>query len=340
MSDADLLAGAILLSLIAYALFGGADFGGGVWDLLARGARADAQRETIAHAIGPIWEANHVWLIAAVVLLFGGFPAAFAQIATRFHIPLTLLLIGIVLRGTSFVFRTYDAPDARRGWGRVFAISSLFSPVLLGVLIGAISMPLPAPLPDASFRTLYVDPWLHVFPVLVGLFALAQFAFLAAVYLCVEARGAELREDFRRRALGCALAVAGLGIAVAALAGTTAPAFAADLLRARGALAVLATTALLACATFALLWLRRYVAARLCAAAQVAAILLGWGLAQHPYLIAESLTLHEAASPPRVLRLLLIAFACGSALLLPALAYLLRTFKGGLLGPVSSDAEQ
>src|SRR5262249_52308960 len=116
------------------------------------------------------------------------------------------------------------------------------------------------------------------------------------------------------------------------LASTTAPSFAADLLGARGALAVLATTALLACVAFALLWLRRYVAARLCAAAQVAGILLGWGLAQHPYLIAASLTLHDAAAPPRVLRLLLIAFACGSALLVPALAYLLRTFKGGLLG--------
>src|SRR5262245_66375445 len=118
----------------------------------------------------------------------------------------------------------------------------------------------PAANADGSFRALYVDPWLQPFPLLVGLFALAQFAFLAAVYLCVEARDEALREDFRRRALGCALAVAALGIGVAALAGATAPSFAADLLGARGSLAVLAGPALLASAAFALLWRRRCVA--------------------------------------------------------------------------------
>jgi cytochrome bd ubiquinol oxidase subunit II len=331
---ADLLAAAMLLALIAYALSGGADFGGGVWDLLASGPRAAAQREAIAHAIGPIWEANHVWLIAVVVLLFAGFPPAFAEIATRFHIPLSLLLVGIVLRGSSFVFRSYDAPDARLRWGRVFAISSTFTPVLLGVLIGALSLP-PAAAASVSFRALYVDPWLQPFPLLVGLFALAQFAFLAAVYLSVESDGL-LREDFRRRALGSALAVAVLGVGVAALASATSPSFAADLLGEGTSLALVSVTALVAGAAFALLWRRRWVAARLCAVAQVALILLGWGLAQHPYLVADSLTLHEAAAPPRVLRLLLIAFACGSALLLPALAYLLRTFKGSLLGPASA----
>lgn len=118
---AELLAGAMLCSLIAYALLGGADFGGGVWDLLATGERAERQRAAIAEAIAPIWEANHVWLILVVVLLFSAFPPAFALMMTALHLPVTLLLIGIVLRGSSFVFRRYDTEESgvQRRWGRI-----------------------------------------------------------------------------------------------------------------------------------------------------------------------------------------------------------------------------
>jgi cytochrome bd-type quinol oxidase subunit 2 len=135
------LAGVILVSLTIYALGAGADFGGGVWDLFATGARRGAQRHTIARAMGPIWEANHVWLILAVVLLFAGFPVAFAALGTALHIPLSLLLIGIVLRGSAFTFRTYDDParTAQRRWGRLFAIASLVPPVMLGVCVGAVA---------------------------------------------------------------------------------------------------------------------------------------------------------------------------------------------------------
>src|SRR5271154_4221644 len=117
------VAGALVASLIFYVLTGGADFGGGVFDLLARGPRAEAKRALIARAIGPIWEANHVWLILALVILFTGFPRALAAIATTLHGPLTLMLFGIVLRGTAFIFRTYDAGSERR-WARAFAIAS------------------------------------------------------------------------------------------------------------------------------------------------------------------------------------------------------------------------
>ena len=129
-SLADSLAGIILIALTAYVLMGGADFGGGVWDLLASGSRKARQRDLIAHAIGPVWEANHVWLILAVVLLFTCFPSAFARIAIALHVPLTLMLIGIVLRGSAFVFRSYGG-----GGGRVFAVASLVTPVLLGVAV-------------------------------------------------------------------------------------------------------------------------------------------------------------------------------------------------------------
>ena len=131
----------LALSLNAYVLFGGADFGGGVWDLLASGPRRNRQREVIAHALGPIWEANHVWLILAIVLTFTCFPPVCARLGTVLHIPLTLMLIGIVLRGSAFTFRTYDSQhDAtQRRWGRIFSSASVITPVLLGVSIGAVA---------------------------------------------------------------------------------------------------------------------------------------------------------------------------------------------------------
>src|SRR5690242_3709734 len=130
MTLAEILAGVIVASLNAYVLFAGADFGGGGWDLLASGPRKRAQREVIEHAIGPVWEANHVWLILALVLLFTGFAPAFAQLSIRLHIPFSLALIGVALRGSAFAFRTYGGQRDRvqRRWGLVFAIASLVTP--------------------------------------------------------------------------------------------------------------------------------------------------------------------------------------------------------------------
>src|SRR5437899_6266030 len=147
MTLADLVAGVIFLALNAYAVLGGADFGGGVWDLLALGPRRERQRELIAEAIGPVWEANHVWLILAIVLLFTCFPPAFARLGTLLHIPLSLVLIGIVLRGSAFTFWRYGADEAQHYWGVVFAIASLITPLLLGAPPGAICL---APLGDGG----------------------------------------------------------------------------------------------------------------------------------------------------------------------------------------------
>jgi cytochrome d ubiquinol oxidase subunit II len=336
----EILAGVILFALIAYALLGGADFGGGVWDLFASGPRAERQRETIAHAIGPIWEANHVWLILAIVLLFGAFPRAYAELSIRLHIPFSLLLIGIVLRGSAFVFRTYDVQEgpARQRWSHVFAVSSCIAPLLLGVVIGAISEPLAPTGPGTPFWRTFMSPWLGPLPIAVGLFALVQFAFLAAVYLTVEAEDAEVADDFRRRALRCAIALGVLALIVLGIAALEAPALASALLGRPWSWPLQIATGGFALAAIGLLWKRHYVVARLCAAAQVALILLGWGLAMYPHLLAGSLTIREAAAPEPVLAILLAALLVGSAILFPALGYLLRTFKGGvLLGPLSAS---
>src|ERR687890_2240935 len=205
----DVLAFILALSLNAYVLFGGADFGGGVWDLLATGPRRNRQREVIAHAIGPIWEANHVWLILAIVLTFSCFPAVYARLGTVLHIPLTLMLVGIVLRGSAFTFRTYDSQhDAnQRRWGRIFSSASVITPILLGVSIGAVASGRVGADSGGSFVDQFVEPWLTPFAFSVGLLTLALFAFLAAVFLTLESTDRELCEDFRRRALGTGVAV-------------------------------------------------------------------------------------------------------------------------------------
>ena len=209
LSLANAVAAALLVSFNAYVRMGGADFGGGVWDLFSSGPRRAEPRALIADAIGPIWEANHVWLILAVVLLFTCFPAAFSDIAIGLHIPLTLMLIGIVLRGSAFTFRTYarQTDGVQRRWGRLFAAASLVTPLLLGSMVGAIASGRLGTRTAGTFASLYVRSWLDPFCVAVGALTLALFAFLAAVYLTVEAKSRPLPDDFRRRALWAAGAV-------------------------------------------------------------------------------------------------------------------------------------
>src|SRR5687768_2060141 len=151
--EATLLSWVVGAALVAYVLTGGADFGAGVWDLLASGPRRDAQRKAIEHAIAPIWEANHIWLILVVVLVFTGFPVGFAALGIALHVPIALALVGIVLRGAAFAFRGYGIPtelasqaahaavDKGSAWGRVFAWSSLLTPICLGLVVGGMSSP-------------------------------------------------------------------------------------------------------------------------------------------------------------------------------------------------------
>ncbi|MET0514796.1 MAG: cytochrome d ubiquinol oxidase subunit II, partial [Nitrospiraceae bacterium] len=216
-----MLAATILISLIFYVLTAGADFGAGVWALLATGERSRHQHlALIDRAIAPIWEANHVWLILVVTILFTAFPKAFALISTRLHIPLTLMLVGIVLRGSAFVFRTHDVEahrhhndPAQTFWMHVFAGSSVLTPFMLGVTIGTIAAGHLRMEPQ-SFYESYVHPWLRPFPVTVGVFALVLFMYLAAVYLLLETSNATLQKDFRRRSLVTWLVVSVLGLVV------------------------------------------------------------------------------------------------------------------------------
>jgi len=323
------LAGVLMVSLNLYALGAGADFGGGVWDMLASGPRQRAQRDTIVHAIGPIWEANHVWLILVIVVLFVAFPVAFAAIGTALHIPLTVMLIGIVLRGSAFAFRSYGGEDdaMQRRWGRTFAMASVVTPVMLGVCAGAVASGA-IRVRDGRVLTDFVSAWRAPFPFAIGLFTLALFAFLAAVYLTLETDDPDLRSDFRRRALLAAVAVGAMALVSFLLAGTGAPSIRRGLARQWWSLPFQMVTGLVAVGAIAALWARRFPLARGLAMTQVTLILWGWGLAQFPFLIEPDLTFESAAAPGSVLRPLLAALAAGVVVLGPALAYLFRVFKG------------
>ncbi|MGZ8399085.1 MAG: cytochrome d ubiquinol oxidase subunit II [Gemmatimonadales bacterium] len=332
---ADILAAILALSLNAYVLFGGADFGGGVWDLLASGPRRSRQREVIAHALGPIWEANHVWLILAIVLTFSCFPPVYARLGTVLHLPLAIMLVGIVLRGSAFTFRTYDSQHdlVQRRWGRIFASASVITPVMLGVSIGAVASGRVREERSATFVQQYVEPWLTPFAFSVGLLALVLFAFLAAVFLTLETRDQDLRDDFRRRALASGVAVFFASGLVLLLSMDGAPLVLSGLVKSPWAIPLHLATGASAIGALAALWYRRFKAARIAAGLQVSLIFWGWPLAQYPLLVPPDLPIAGAAAPEATLRLILLILGAGGIILLPSLWYLFRVFKSAPADP-------
>jgi cytochrome d ubiquinol oxidase subunit II len=322
------LAFATLASLILYALMGGADFGGGMWDLLATGARAKRQRDRIADAIAPIWEANHVWLILVIVLLFTAFPTAFAMMMTALHIPLTAMLLGIVLRGTAFVFRKYDVKhdDVQRRWSTIFGVASVFTPFAQGATLAALATG-DIRVANGQLSTGFFAGWTSPFALASGVFALALFAFLAATYLTVDSDDdPAVQNDFRRRAFISECALGPIALVVFFTARSGAPAMYAGLTRWWAPLLLIWTSV---CAGLVLIALgrRRFRLARAAAIGQVTLILGGWAVAQYPFLIVPDLTIANTAAPPVTLRLLIIALSLGAIVLLPSLYFLFRVFK-------------
>ena len=319
----------ILLSLILYALMGGADFGGGMWNLLAVGPRAARQRKAIAEAIGPIWEANHVWLILVVVLLFTGFPSGFAGMMTALNIPLTAMLIGIVLRGSAFIFRKYDSRSdaAQRRWSTLFGIASFLTPFFQGMILGALTTS-QIRIVNGQVVSGFFAGWLTLFALACGIFALGLFAFLAATYLTLDTKDQpDLQNDFRRRALGSGLTLGPIAGMVFLTAKHGAPEMHHGLKHWWAPL-LLAATSLLAMVALAALWRRRFALARMAAIGQVTLILAGWCLAQYPNLVTPDVTVDNAHAPEITLRLLVLALGAGTVVLLPSLAFLFHLFKG------------
>lgn len=325
------------LSLLAYALLGGADFGAGIIEIFS----GKVTKKTITHAIAPVWEANHMWLILMVVILFMGFPLIYSQMSLYLHIPLLILLIGIILRGTAFTFRHYDAviDSSQDHYTFIFRISSIIAPLFLGIITGAMILGRIDQDPT-SFYDGFIYPWLNGFCVMLGIFTCCLFAFLAAVYLIGEAENEEIRKRFLKFARNANIATVLSGGLVFVFAEANGLSLASMFLNSLGALAAV----ILATLSLPVLWWslaqKMIILPRMVAGFQTMMILGAWFWDQYPavlrYSNGEYLSLFNAAAPAATMLQLALALLIGSVLILPALFFLMKTFKGSTF---SEDVE-
>jgi cytochrome d ubiquinol oxidase subunit II len=330
VSRADAAAAILWVGATFYALFGGADFGGGFWDLIAGDAkRGERPRELIQRSLTPVWEANHVWLIFILVVLWTAFPPAFSAVMTTLYVPLTLAAFGIVLRGSGFAFRkSLEGLRERRAAGATFALSSVLTPFFMGAVVGAIaSGNVPAGGGGDAFSS-----WIEPLPLLTGAMFVATGAYLAAVFLVGDARRAgeaDLERYFVRRALAAA-GVAGLAAAFGLIELHAEARYVFDRLVDQG-LPLVILSALCGLGLLAVLLRGGRRPQRPLAAGAVVAVIWGWGVAQFPYLLPTSLKIGEAAAPDPTLDVVFIVFGAAAVLVLPSLGLLYALTQRDLL---------
>ena len=327
MSPAEIVLGIAWLAVTAYALLGGADFGAGMWDLLAGGAERGApRRHLIEHVLAPVWEANHVWLIFLLVVLWTAFPPVFAAMASTMYIPLTAAAVGIIGRGSAFAFRkVVEELPLQRLFGATFAGSSLLTPFFLGTVAGGVAS---GRVPPGNATGDIVTSWVNPTSLLGGVLAVLVCAYLAAVFLCQDANREghdDLVDWFRRRALATGVptgVVALLGIGV--LRADARLLFEGLIDR---ALPLIALSGVSGLASIGLVVTRRYVAARVSAALAVAAVIWGWGAGQYPWMLPGHLMIADAAASPVILEWLVVVLLGGTLLVLPPLVWLFVLFQ-------------
>ncbi|MEU2031082.1 cytochrome d ubiquinol oxidase subunit II [Nocardia amamiensis] len=321
MDLSDIVATAMFTGVVLYALFGGADFGSGFWDLTAGGPRRGGRlRVLIDHSIGPVWEANHVWLIYILVFLWTAYPTVFAAIMTTLFIPMSLALLGIVLRGANFAFRKYSATMAQaRLFGALFAGASLITPFFFGTVAGAIAS---GRVPATGYGD-RVSSWVNPTSILGGTLAVGTCAFLAGVFLTADAARSgdrALAEYLRPRTLLVGAVTGAIAIAAIAPIRRDAPTLGDGLLG--RALPLIVLSAVAGVLTLILVYRRGFGWARVTALVAVAAIVVGWAVAQTPWILVDQILIADAAGARATLLALLAVVALAAVTVLPALAYL------------------
>jgi cytochrome bd ubiquinol oxidase subunit II len=340
--SADTIAVAAILTIViaAYALFGGADFGGGMWDLLAGGpVRGAAARELIDEAITPVWEANHVWLVFILVLLWTAFPPAFAAIMTALFVPLSLSLLGIVLRGVGFAFRhTAERLRMQQLTGATFAASSLITPFFMGTVVGAVATGQVPVHPAGNILAAWTSPT----AILTGFLFVAACAYVSAVFLVPEARQRghqDLTRYFSLRATAAGVITGALAGGTFAELSASSPHLFAGLTGI--ALPLVAISIAAGIAVLVMLWLRWYHAVwlRVTAAIAVATVVGGWGLAQYPYLFPTSLSLAAGSAPKASLVGEFVVAGLALLLVAPGFALLYLLQQRRMLTAAETDAD-
>jgi cytochrome d ubiquinol oxidase subunit II len=333
----DVVALILMVGITAYALFGGADFGAGFWDLVAGGAeRGREPRAVITHAIGPVWEANHVWLIFCLVVLWTAFSEAFASITLTLFVPLSIAALGIVFRGSAFAFRKeVTRTSSQRNFGAAFAISSVIVPFCMGAVAGAIAS---GRVPSGGKAGDPVSSWINPTSILGGVLAVTVCAYLAAVYMVLDARRVGtpgMVEYFRRRAVGTAIAAGAIAL------GGIFVLHAEDTYLFHGltsrALPLVILSTLCGLGSLFLLMRANHTGARLLAMGAVATVVLGWGVAQYPYILPTSLKLSAAAAPDATLWSVVIVFVIAAVVILPSLGLLYYLDQRDLLGAPTAE---
>jgi cytochrome bd ubiquinol oxidase subunit II len=332
--------GAILfVVLAAYALFGGADFGGGIWDLLAGGPeRGASARQLIDESVTPVWEANHVWLVFVLVLLWTAFPPAFAAIMTALFIPLSLSALGIVLRGVGFAFRhTAQRLRMQQLTGATFAAASVITPFFMGTVVAAVATGQVPVHPTGNVLSAWTSPT----AILTGFLFVAACAYVSSVFLVLEARQRgqrELMHYFALRATAAGVVTGGLAAGTFAELADSAPYLYGRLTGI--ALPLVAVSIAAGIAVLVMLWLRWYhpVILRGTAAVAVAAVVFGWGLAQYPYLLPTSLSLAPGSAPNGSLVAEFVVAGLAVLLVVPGFALLYYLQQQRMLTAAESDA--
>jgi cytochrome d ubiquinol oxidase subunit II len=328
----DVVAVILMLGITAYGLFAGAVFGAGFWDRTAGGPeRGHDPRAVITHSIGPVWEANHVWLIFCLVVLWTAFSEAFASITLTLFVPLSIAALGIVFRGSAFAFRKeVTRTSSQRNFGAAFAASSVIVPYCMGAVAGAIAS---GRVPAGGKAGDPWSSWINPTSILGGVLAVTVCAYLAAVYMVWDARRIGhpgMVEYFRRRAVGAAI-VAGI-VALAGIVVLHADSvYVFHGLMSR-ALPLVIVSALCGLGSLVLLMRSNHSGARLLAMGAVATVVLGWGVAQYPYILPTSMKLSAAAAPDPTLWSVVIVFVVAAVVILPSLGLLYYLDQRDLLG--------
>jgi cytochrome d ubiquinol oxidase subunit II len=324
----------ILVGITAYTVLSGADFGAGFWTLFPGGGQADAAttRDHTRHSIGPVWEANHVWLIFVLTVCWTCYPVAFASIVSTLAIPLLIAAIGIIFRGSTYALRGQLERGEARGIRLVenlFALSSVLTPFALATVIGAIAT---GRVPVGNARGDVITSWLNPVSLLAGVLAIAFSSYLAAVYLAADARRLaepSLERDFRARALATGVVAGALALAGLFVLRAEARSLWNGLTTGAG-LAMVCVCALAGIVTLVLVWQDRFGPARATAALAVTAVIAGWAAAQQPWLL-PGLTVRQAAADRATLIATIVGVAVGSAVLVPSLALLYTLVLRGRL---------
>jgi cytochrome d ubiquinol oxidase subunit II len=331
---ADVPVAFVLLGITAYTVLAGADFGAGIWTLIPGGGRADAAitRDHTRHAMGPVWEANHVWLIFVLAVFWTCYPVAFGSIVSTLAIPLLIAAIGIIFRGTTYALRGQLERGEAHGIRLVenlFALSSVLTPFALATVLGAIAT---GQVPVGNARGDLITSWLNPVSITVGVLAVAFSAYLAAVYLAGDARRLaepSLERDFRVRALAAGVVAGALALAGLLVVRADARPLWNGLTSGAG-LAMVCLCALAGIVTLALVWHSWFAPARATAALAVAAVIAGWAVAQQPRLL-PGLTISQAAAGRATLIATIVAVGAGAVVLVPSLALLYGLLLRGRL---------